>query len=204
MTQPVNVAITGGIGTGKSEMLKAFERQGAAVISSDEIVHELLREDAHIKQEITERFGNSVLDEFDEINRSAIASIVFSDSAQLAWLEELLHPVVSVAYLRWRELLSELDDPPSVCVTEVPLLYETGSDQYFDFVVAVTASPEVRLSRSLAPDAGIREKRFLPEEEKLARADFRFINDGSVEDLDSFVKEIFEDIVQKRPGCSEG
>ena len=95
MTQPVSVAITGGIGAGKSEALKAFERQGAAVISSDEIVHELLREDADVKDAIVERFGQRVRDDAGGIDRGAVASIVFSDRVELTWLEELLHPLVS-------------------------------------------------------------------------------------------------------------
>ena len=202
MTQPVNVAITGGIGAGKSEALKAFERHGAAVISSDEIVHELLREDADVKAAIVERFGQRVLDDGGEIDRGAVASIVFSDRAELAWLEELLHPIVSVAYLRWRDLLAELDEPPDVCVTEVPLLYESGSDQYFDVVVALTASADVRASRTIAPDAGLREKRLLSDEEKMKRADFAYVNDGSLEALDTFVQGVLDQVDPSTPGCA--
>ena len=204
MTQPVSVAITGGIGAGKSEALKAFERQGAAVISSDEIVHELLREDADVKDAIVERFGQRVRDDAGGIDRGAVASIVFSDRVELTWLEELLHPLVSAAYLRWRELLAGLDEPPAVCVTEVPLLYESGSDQYFDVVVALTASLLVRASRSIAPDAGLREKRLLPEEEKLERADFTYVNDGSLEALDAFVEGVLDTLDRSTAGCAEG
>ena len=202
MTQPVNVAITGGIGAGKSSALDAFEQHGAAVISSDEIVHELLREDDDVKRAIAERFGTRVLDDEGEIDRGAVASIVFSDRAELTWLEELLHPIVSAAYLRWRDLVAELDEPPEVCVTEVPLLYESGSDQYFDVVVALTAAPEVRASRSIAPDAGLREKRLLSDEEKLERADFAYVNDGSLEELDAFVREVLDAVTRTKPGCA--
>lgn len=203
MTQPVSVAITGGIGAGKSEALKAFERHGAAVVSSDEIVHELLRTDDDVKHAIVEHFGERVLDDDGAIDRSAIAAIVFSDRDELAWLEELLHPVVSAAYLRWRELLAALDEPPAACVTEVPLLYESGSERNFDVVVAITASPELRASRSIAPDAGLREKRLLPEDEKLARADFSYVNDGSLEELDAFVRGVL-DAVASTPGRCSG
>lgn len=203
MTQPVSVAITGGIGAGKSETLKAFERHGAAVISSDEIVHQLLREDADVKKAIVKRFGEQVLDARGEIDRAAVASIVFADRAELAWLEELLHPVVSAAYLRWRELLGGLDEPPILCVTEVPLLYESGSEKHFDAVVAVTASPAVRASRSIAPDAGLREKRLLPDEEKLERADFSFVNDGSLDELDAFVQNVIESLDSPRSECAD-
>jgi dephospho-CoA kinase len=202
LTQPVTVAITGGIGAGKSEALKAFERHGAAVISSDEIVHELLRTDADVKRAIVERLGEQVLDDEGAIDRSAVAAIVFSDRDELAWLEELLHPMVSAAYLRWRELLVALDEPPAACVTEVPLLYESGSERNFDVVVAITASPEVRASRSIAPDAGLREKRLLSDEEKLARADFSYVNDGSLEELDAFVQGVLDAAVPTPGRCS--
>ena len=187
--RPVAVAITGGIGAGKSELLRAFARHGAAVISSDEIVHRLLREDAEVKEAIVARFGEGVLGPDGEIERGRVAEIVFADRGQLDWLEGLLHPRVSAEYLRWREELARLPEPPAVCATEVPLLYEAGSEKYFDAVVAVTAAPEVRVSRTVEPMPD-RERRLIPDEEKLRRADFSYVNNGSLADLDSFVSEV--------------
>ncbi|HLM33791.1 MAG TPA: dephospho-CoA kinase [Gaiellaceae bacterium] len=188
-SRPVSVAITGGIGAGKSELLHAFERQGAAVVSSDEIVHTLLRQDPEVKRAVVERFGEEILAPDGEIDRGAVARIVFSSRRQLKWLEELLHPLVLATYLRWREQLAELDEPPDVCITEVPLLYEVGGESRFDKVVAVTASPDVRASRRvLATDR--RGTRLIPDDEKLRRADFSYVNDGSREDLDSFAADV--------------
>jgi len=184
----VAVAITGGIGAGKTEMLRAFERHGAAVISSDEIVHALLRDD-NVKAKVVERLGPGVLDGGGEIDRARVAEIVFADREQLAWLEALLHPLVVTTYLRWRDELREQPDPPAVCVTEVPLLYEVGADERFDAVVAVTASPEVRASR-LVRRVDDRERRLLPDDEKLRRADFDYVNDGTLDDLDAFVSGV--------------
>ena len=116
------VAVTGGIGAGKSEALRAFARHGAAVVSSDEIVHELLREDPEVRSAIVERLGDGVLGSDGEIDRGKVGNVVFSDAEALRWLEQLLHPRVVARYLRWREELAELPDPPAVCVTEVPLL----------------------------------------------------------------------------------
>lgn len=183
------VAVTGGIGAGKSEALAAFARHGAAVVSSDEIVHRLLRDDPEVKQAVVERFGEEVLDSSGEIDRERVGEVVFSDAGQLRWLEQLLHPRVSAAYLRWREELAALDDPPAVCATEVPLLYEVGSDEHFDAVVVVTASPEVRVARHLKPMRD-RERRLIPDEEKAARADFVYVNDGSLDELDAFVSDV--------------
>jgi dephospho-CoA kinase len=187
MKRPVAVAITGGIAAGKSEALEAFARHGAATISSDEIVHRLLREDTEVKRAIIERFGADVVGTDGEIDRKAVGQTVFADPQRLAWLEALLHPRVVSEYLRWREELGERPDPPTVCVTEVPLLYESGGESRFDAVVAITAAPEVRASRRILPDLSLREQRLIPDEEKLRRADFAYVNDGTLEELDAFV-----------------
>ena len=121
--RPLAVAITGGIGAGKSEALAAFARHGAATISSDEIVHRLLREDEQVQKALVDRFGERILDEAGQIYRGAVADIVFPDPEALQWLEQLLHPLVAREYLEWREQLGRLEHPPAVCATEVPLLY---------------------------------------------------------------------------------
>ena len=113
MSRPVAVAITGGIGAGKTEALRAFARNGAATVSSDEIVHHLLRQD-EVKQAIVERLGNGVLAPSGEIDRGAVGTIVFNDEAARGWLEALLHPLVSTEYLQWREDLAKLPDAPTV------------------------------------------------------------------------------------------
>jgi dephospho-CoA kinase len=187
----VAVAVTGGIGAGKSEALRAFARHGAAVISSDEIVHDLLRSDKDVRAAVRERFGKGVFGPQGHVDRGRIAEIVFADPEQLDWLERLLHPRVVAAYLRWRDDLASRPDPPAVCVTEVPLLYEVGGDTRFDAVVVISAAPEVRVSRQVRPMQD-RERRLIPDEEKLARADFAYVNDGTLEELDRFVSGVVE------------
>jgi dephospho-CoA kinase len=187
----VAVAVTGGIGAGKSEALRAFERHGAAVISSDEIVHELLRSDEEVRNALRERWGDGVFAPSGEVDRERVAQIVFADGGELDWLERLLHPRVVATYLSWREKLAEQPDPPAVSVTEVPLLYEVGGDSRFDAVVVITAAPEVRISRRVRPMQD-RERRLIPDEEKVARADFAYVNDGSFEDLDAFVSGVVD------------
>jgi dephospho-CoA kinase len=185
----VAVAVTGGIGAGKSEALRAFARHGAAVIPSDEIVHELLRSDDDVRRAVRERFGEEVFGPDGEVDRKRIAERVFADAQELDWLERLLHPRVVATYLRWRDELGDQPDAPAISVTEVPLLYEVGGDSRFDAVVVITASPEVRISRMVRPMQD-RERRLLPEEEKVARADYSYVNDGSLEELDRFVSDV--------------
>jgi len=179
LARPIAVAITGGIGAGKSEALAAFARHGAAVISSDEIVHRLLREDEEVRDALRERFGDGL----------------FADREALDWLEGLLHPLVVDEYMSWRERLAELDDPPPVSATEVPLLYEVGGQDRFDAVVVVTAPPEVRGSRSEVASEE-REPRLLPDSVKVAQADFAYVNDGSLEKLDDFVQAVLRELTR--------
>jgi dephospho-CoA kinase len=189
---PIAVAITGGIGAGKSEALAAFARHGAATVSSDEIVHHLLRRD-EVKQAVVERIGHGVVAPDGEIDRGALGTAVFNDRDALNWLEELLHPLVSGEYLQWREDLAKLPDAPQVSVTEVPLLYEVGGETRFDKVVAITAPSKLRKARS-AVAVDERESRLLPDAEKVKRADYSYKNTGSLQELDAFVASVMHDL----------
>src|SRR4051794_30911906 len=185
--KPVAVAVTGGIGAGKSEALKAFARHGAAVVSSDEIVHHLLRTDEDVRRELVARFGHGIVDpDSGAVDRAAVASIVFGDQEALAYLESVLHPRVAAEYLRWRDGLARLDEPPAVAVTEVPLLYETGGDARFDRVVVITAPRQLRDARTNGRSSG-REQRLLDDREKVKRADWSYVNTGDLDELDAFV-----------------
>jgi dephospho-CoA kinase len=197
--RPVAVAITGGIGAGKTEALNAFARYGAATISSDDIVHRLLREDDDVRSALLERFGTGILDDAGHIDRAAISQIVFDDHEALAWLEALLHPRVAAEYLAWREALAGLPDPPAVSATEVPLLYEVGGDERFDAVVAITAPENLRRERSRVSSPEQRESRLIPDDEKAARADFSYVNDGTRQQLDEFVAETMRALATKQP-----
>jgi dephospho-CoA kinase len=185
--RPPAVAITGAIGAGKSAALESFARHGAATISSDEIVHRLLLGDAGVHRELVEQFGPDVI-RSDGADRAKIAEIVFNDPDQLNWLEELLHPRVVQENLAWRAELEGRSEPPPLTVTEVPLLYETGGEQRFDAVVVISAPEELRRTRR--PVGDDREQRLLPAEEKAARADYAYVNDGTLEELDAFVADV--------------
>jgi len=192
VSPPVAVAITGGIGAGKSEALSAFARHGAATVSSDEIVHHLLRRE-DVRQAVVQQMGNGIVGLDGEIDRGALATVVFNDPDALRWLEELLHPLVSAEYLQWREALALLADPPPVTVTEVPLLFESGGETRFDKVVVITAPKQLRRARSVvATDE--RESRLIPNVDKVLRADYAYRNLGSLEELDAFVASVMSDL----------
>jgi dephospho-CoA kinase len=101
----------------------------------------------------------------------------------------LLHPRVAEEYGAWLEELSRRPDPPAIAVSEIPLLFEAGREAAFDRVVVVTAPPELRASRSRVAQDG-RAARLLPDEEKVRRADFTYVNDGTLEELDAFVASV--------------
>jgi len=183
---PVAVAITGGIGAGKSTALESFRRHGAATVSSDEIVHHLLATDPDVKQALVERLGEDILGADGAPDRERIALRVFKDRDALDFLEKLLHPLVSREYLTWREQLAALPNPPKVCVTEVPLLYEVGGETRFDKVVVITAPSKLREARR-GGRKDDRESRLLDDREKAKRADYVYVNTGTPEELDAWV-----------------
>jgi dephospho-CoA kinase len=191
MERPLAVAVTGGIAAGKSEALAAFARHGALVSSSDELVHRLYREDAGLKDELRARWGDGVF-AGGEIDRAAVGRIVFSNRAELAWLEGVLHPRVRRLYETWLDELRRSPDPPALAVAEIPLLYEAGGETRFDKVVVVTAPEHVREARRGTVDD--RESRLIPDEEKVRRADYAFVNDGTLEELDAFVAGVVEEL----------
>ena len=159
MSRPVAVALTGGIGAGKSEALAAFARQGVATLSADELVHRLIAEVGAVRAALEERLGTT--------DRAAIANRVFHDPDALAWLEGLLHPRVREESDAWIEGVQA-----PVAVIEIPLLYETGAEDRFDKVVC-HAPLDVRRTRSALAGAE-REQRLLPDEEKVAKADYAY------------------------------
>ncbi len=189
MGRPIAVAITGGIGAGKSTALECFRRHGAATVSSDEIVHHLIATDPEVKRALVERLGEEILGEDGVPDRDRIARRVFRDQSALDFLERLLHPLVSREYLAWREQLAALPSPPKVCVTEVPLLYEVGAESRFDKVVVVTAPRKLREARR-GGWKDDRESRLLPDREKVARADFSYVNTGTPDELDAWVASV--------------
>jgi dephospho-CoA kinase len=186
------VGLTGGIGAGKSEALAAFERLGAATLSTDRVTHELLGDD-EVRAALIEHWGDRVAPN-GTVDRNRVGEIVFDDPDELAWLESVLHPRVGVHVFQWRE---NLDSEIGVAVVEVPLLFEAAMEDVFDATVAVVASDPIREERLRERgQAGLegREERQLDQAEKERRADYIIRNEGSIGELESVVKEVMDRI----------
>jgi dephospho-CoA kinase len=192
LSRPIAVAITGGIGAGKTTALDAFRAHGAATVSSDEIVHHLLATDDDVRGALVAKLGDGILTD-DRPDRGKIAQAVFADRERLAWLEALLHPLVSREYLTWRDQLAALDEPPRVCVTEVPLLFEVGAQERFDKVVVITAPAALREQRRRVTRDD-RDSRLLPDRVKVRRADYHYVNKGTFEDLFAWVGTVMHEL----------
>jgi dephospho-CoA kinase len=188
---PPFVALTGGLGAGKSTALAALERLGAVVISSDAVVHELYASSA-VRDAVTERFGADVAPE-GVVDRAAVAARVFASSDDRAWLEQLLWPLVGQHVADWRERVGQREPPPRALVVEVPLLFEAGGDHMYDATIAVIADETVREARAQARGhhaVAEREARQLTQQEKAARSTFVVLNDGSLEELEDKLSSI--------------
>lgn len=186
------IGLTGGIGAGKSEALAAFRRLGAATISSDEVVHELLADD-DVRDLLVDRWGEGIAPG-GKVDRGRIAELVFESPAELRWLEHLLHPRVAERIVAWR---AALPAEVSLAVVEVPLLFEVGMEDVFDAVVCVVADDEAREKRAMAQGLeglAARGTRQLSQDEKAARATHVVRNDGTLDELEGRIAALFAEL----------
>jgi dephospho-CoA kinase len=191
------IGLTGGIGVGKSTALDALERLGAAVLSTDRVVHELYESD-DVRALVTERFGPAVAPA-GTVDRAALAEQAFARPEERSWLEEVLWPRVGARIAQWREELERLSPPPRVAVVEVPLLFESGMERAFDATIAIVADEQVRRDRASARDhrsLDERTARQLSQEEKAARAAYVVANNGTVEQLERALSSVLENLPQ--------
>ena len=178
------VGLTGGLGAGKSEALRALGELGAATLSTDAVVHELLT-GVELRDIVVERLGPDVAPD-GQLDRSLIAGRVFGDEEARAWLEGELWPRVGQRVAEWKQEVEALDPPPPAAVVEVPLLFESGTEAAFDATIAVVAAETLREERAGARGhtaVAERAGRQLSQTEKAQRADYEVRNDGTLHEL---------------------
>jgi dephospho-CoA kinase len=190
----VRVALTGGIGTGKSYVLERFRSLGAACIEADRLAHGVMASGTEASRAIAGRFGAGVLDGDGAVDRQKLAPIVFSDDRARRDLEAIVHPAV------WRSIevsLRALERTGAeVAVIEIPLLYETGHAGNFDRVVTTVCPSEVQIARLMGrglsrEEAEQRIAAQLPDREKSARADYVIQTGGTFGETDRQVDDIW-------------
>lgn len=191
----MRVGLTGGIGCGKSTVVRFFAEAGWRTVESDHVVAELLASDSAVHAELLGHFGEQVFDANGAVDRKAIAARVFADDAELHWLESLLHPRVREAWTRIVEA-----DPAADWLVEIPLLFEKRLESRFDLTVCVSSPHAVSRHRMVGrgysgEQFDQRRLRQMPLEEKVRRADHVILNAGS---LDFLKRQTLQLIAQMR------
>lgn len=190
---PPFVALTGGIGAGKSEALAALERLGAATLSSDAVVHELYST-SEVRDAVLERFGGAVVVD-GVVDRAALAERAFATSQDTAWLEALLWPKVGERMWAWRQEMEGRSPLPRALVVEVPLLFESGMEGGFDATIAVIVEEGVRAQRAGARGHRAldeRAARQLTQQEKAARSTYVVRNDAGIDELEQELSAVLD------------
>lgn len=190
---PPFVGLTGGLGAGKSTALAALERLGAAVLSTDAVVHELYEGD-QLRDAVLARFGPEVAPA-GVVDRAALARHAFADEQDRAWLEGLIWPLVGARVASWLESVRAQQPPPRAAVVETPLLFEAGMEGIYDATIAVIAEEGVRRERAATRGHAVVEERAsrqLSQEEKARRATFVVHNDGSEQQLEQELSAILD------------
>jgi dephospho-CoA kinase len=196
------VALTGGIASGKSHVLRSLARRGVPTTDADRLAHDVLAASSPAVAAVRARFGKEVVDDQGGVDRRALGSIVFSDPDARRALEEIVHPAVYEAIDRW---FASLPAGTSSAVADIPLLYETGHDSEFDVVVVAACPPEEQLRRVMARDrlsndeASARIASQWQLDEKVRRADHVIWTTGSVEETERQIDSVLEEIKGRRP-----
>jgi dephospho-CoA kinase len=188
----LSIALTGGIGSGKSLAGEFFQELGAVVIDSDQLAREVIERGTEGFDEVLSRFGDEILNG-GEIDRAKLAEIVFKDERARRDLEEIIHPRVREAAMR----IAAHVPSDGVVINQIPLLFETKGAGRFDFVITVSADLEVRKAR--LNERGLKsyeiERRIsaqATDEQRESIASFVIRNNGSVEELEHAVAELWE------------
>ena len=196
----LQVALTGGIATGKSYCLGRFAALGIPTIDADRLAREAVAPGSPGLAAVAQRFGAHIVREDDTLDRAALARIVFSDRTARADLEAIVHPDV---YRRIREWFAQLPHGTPVAMADIPLLFETGHEHDFDAVVVAACTPEEQLRRLVArdglseTDARARLEAQSPIDEKVRRAQFVIRTDIGFPQTDEEIERIYRKLARQ-------
>lgn len=190
------VGLTGGMGSGKSTAAALFVEHGFRRLDADQVIRDELYRSSEVIALVQQQFGPGVLDGDGQIVRQRVADIVFRDDKALAWLEGVLHPRLNE---HWRRLFAA--SRGTRFIVEVPLLFEKGMENWFDFTVCVNIDSSLqlrRLEQRGVPPGSARERlaKQLPLERKCELADFVLLNDGSLDFLREQVSTLAHRLIQ--------
>lgn len=191
--EPPLIALTGGMGAGKSTALKALEKMGVAVLSTDAVVHELY-EGERMRDAVVERWGEEMAPG-GVVDRSKVAERAFESEEERRWLEHTLWPLVGERVTRWLQDARACEPAPRATVIEVPLLFEAGMEGSYDATIAVIADESIRAERAASRGHALEEARVgrqMTQEEKARRATFTVRNDGSEADLAAQLSDVLD------------
>ena len=203
------VGITGGIACGKTTVSDRLAEKGAIPINADEIGHQLLKADSPVINQLTEAFGNEILEATGDVSRKKLGAIVFKDKAARDRLNGILHPlIIQRSRARARQRVTE--DPECIVLLDAPLLIEAGAYDTVDLIVVVTASAETQLQRTLErscaqgrplteSEVQARIDAQMPLTEKVKYADIVIQNQGTLEELHRQVDELWEQLQKSNP-----
>ena len=193
------VGLTGGMGCGKSTAASLFAERGFRRLDADQVVRDVLLHEPEVVAALRSKLGDSIVGPEGAVRRERVAEIVFADDAALAWLENLLHPRLNT---HWRTLFANAAGEHFI--VEVPLLFEKGMENWFDFTVCVTADSDQQLrrleQRGISP--GLARQRLakqLPLTRKCELADFVLLNDGTPGFLREQVNALADRLLQPTP-----
>lgn len=195
----IRIGLTGSIGMGKSTALKMFAELGAAVWDADAAVHRLYDKGGAGVAAIEKVFPTAVID--GTVDRAALAAIVLRDPEKLAALEAIIHPLVSADREAFMTEAALAGAP--VAVLDIPLLFENGSESFFDAVVVVSAPADVQRKRVLERPGMSEEKlsailaQQMPDEQKREKADYVLSSDQSLDAMKKKVGETFNSILDR-------
>jgi dephospho-CoA kinase len=187
------IGVTGGIGSGKSTFSKMLaEKLAARLFDADAASRELLEHDPEVRRRISSELFAEAYTPDGQSDRAAIRRLVFQDPAAKARLESILHPRIRE---RWTQLAEECRQNATPLVVEIPLLFETGAERFFDRIVTVACSPETQLARTAARGLPRDEAESIicnqiPMDKKTALAHFVIWNDGSLANLENQSAEL--------------